>query len=126
IVALVVTHGPAWAGNGWYLLVPSLSEYNEANDFLKGYRVLVGEPLSKWNHAGAYDSAVECDTDRNGRIRREHSVYTMATDEYRQLIRAQADPFVLKTQRRIVELDNAQVDALQASRCISSDDSRLR
>lgn len=93
IAALLLIAGLSWAGGGWYLLVPTLSDYNDANEFLQGYRVLVREPLSKWNHAGTYDTAAECETDRSVRERVEHSVYTRASDEYKRLLSAQAYGF---------------------------------
>jgi len=56
-----------------------------------------------------------------------HSVYTKASDRYRTLVGTpKTDPLVLKAQRSITELDSAQVDQWQASRCIRSDDPRLR
>jgi hypothetical protein len=124
--AVVLTHEAAWAEKSWYLLVPPLSKYDEASKYLEGYKVLTSEPLSKWNHAASYDTAVECETDKSTRTLVEGNRYEATTQEHRRLISANAAENQLKLQRLIVERANAQLSALGASRCIASDDPRLR
>jgi len=125
-VALVVIPGESWAGKGWYLLVPSLSRYDETKPFLQGYRVLDTERLSKWNHAGAYDTAAECETDKSIKTQMEQSVYTRSSEYYMRLLSGGADAPALKLQRLLAEQHNAQTNALLSGRCIVSDDPRLR
>ena len=108
------------------MLIPSLGQYDEAKPVLEGYKVLTGEPLSAWNHAATYDTAAECETDKNVRIQIEHSAYTRASEEYRRFLSEMADPQTLKVRRLFMERDNAQTNALLSGRCIGSDDPRLR
>jgi len=124
--ALVLTHELAWAEKSWYLLVPPLSNYDEASKYLEGYKILTSEPLSKWDHAASYDTAVECETDKSTRTLVEGNRYEATTQEHHRLISANADKNQLKFQRLIVERANAQHWALISSRCIASDDPRLR
>ena len=124
--ALVLTHEAAWAEKSWYLLVPPLSKYDEASKYLEAYKILASEPLSKWNHAASYDTAAECEADKNTRTLVEGNRYEGTTDVYHRLISENAAQSQLKLQRLIVERANAQYSALGTSRCIASDDPRLR
>jgi hypothetical protein len=67
--ALVLGHEAAWADKGWYPHEPPLSAYDDANQYLDGYRILTSESVSKWNHAGSYDTAAECETDMTDETR---------------------------------------------------------
>ncbi len=128
---------PVWAAEGWYLLVPPRSEYNEHAEFLQGYKILTDKPLSQWAQQGAYDSASECESAKNSLTMVEHYSFESAADQYRKAL--SADPKALgrgadgewfnvtlaKHQRFMAEKYNASVDALVASRCIHSNDPRL-
>jgi len=115
-----------WAADGWYLLIPPRSEYNERAAFLSGYKILDNAPLSQWAHQGAYDSASECEATRNTLLLAEQHVYSSSSEAYLKAVRAGTDAAVLKTQRLLTENNNAKVSAFMASRCIWSNDPRLR
>lgn len=125
VILLAVATSP-WAADGWYLLIPPRSEYNESADFLSGYKILDNTPLSQWGQEGAYDSASECEVAKNMRLMVAQNIYTLHSDAYLKAVQAEADSFVIRTQRSGTEIYNANVWAFMASRCIRSDDPRLR
>jgi hypothetical protein len=111
---------------GWYLLIPPRSEFNERAEYLKGYRILDTKPLSQWAQEGAYDSASECEAVRNNLLKVEQRVHVKDSENYIKAVGSGTDPVVLKTQRLISETSSANEWAFRASRCIRSDDPRLR
>ncbi len=115
-----------WAADGWYLLVPPRSDFNERADFLSGYKILDNKPMSQWGQQSAYDSASECEAVKNSLLMVEQRVYSLSSEAYRKAVGAGTDPVVLKMQRFLTETNNANVWAFMASRCIRSDDPRLR
>lgn len=125
-LVLLAVADVAVAANGWYLLIPPRSEYNERAAFLSGYRILDDKPLSQWAQRGAYDSASECDTARNSLTMAEHRTYSLSSEAYIKAVGAGTDAVALKMQRSVTERNNANVSALMASRCIRSNDPRLR
>jgi hypothetical protein len=106
--------------------VPPRSDYDQSAEYLSAYKVLDNKPLSQWSQQGAYESASECEAVRSSLVNVEQRVYSKAADAYREDVRAGAAPIALRMQRFITETDNANVLALLASRCIRSDDVRLR
>jgi hypothetical protein len=126
VVALLPVATTSWAAGGWYLLIPPRSEYNERAEFLSGYKILDSKPLSLWGQEGAYDSAAECEAVRNSRLMTEQRVYSSSSEAYVKAVGAGTDPVVLKVQRFLTESNNASVWAFMASRCVRSDDARLR
>jgi hypothetical protein len=124
-ISLAVATSP-WAADGWYLLIPPRSEYNERAAFLSGYKILDNTPLSQWGQQGAYDSASECEATRNVLLKVEQRVYSSSSEAYLKAVGAGTDSVVLKAQRFVTERNNANVWAFMASRCIRSDDPRLR
>ena len=56
----------------------------------------------------------------------EQSFYAKTSADYMNATGANKDPALLKHMRRTTERSNANVNALIASRCIKSDDARLR
>jgi hypothetical protein len=125
-VILLTAATSLWGAGGWYLLVPPRSEYNEHADFLRGYKILDDKPLSQWGQQGAYDSASECEAVRNSLLMAEQTVYSKSSEAYTKAVGGGMDPVVLKIQRLLTESHSADVWALMASRCIRSDDPRLR
>jgi hypothetical protein len=126
LVVILLAGVPAWADGGWYLLVPPRSDYDQRAEYLSAYKILDNKPLSQWSQQGAYDSAAECEAVRSSLLNVEQRVYSKAADAYRQDLSGGADPVALRMQRFITETDNVNVSALLASRCIRSDDVRLR
>jgi hypothetical protein len=126
VVVLLMVATSLWAAEGWYLLVPPLSEYNERADFLSGYKMLDNKPLSQWGQQGAYDSASVCEAVRNSLLMVAQRTYSSSSEAYLKAVGEKTDPVVLKMQRFITETNNANVMAFMASRCITSDDPRLR
>lgn len=114
------------AADGWYLLIPPRSDFNERAEFLSGYQILDNKPLSQWGQQGAYDSASECETVRNSLLMTEQRVYSSSSQAYVKAIGERTDPVVLRMQRFSTEARNANVSAYMASRCIQSNDPRLR
>jgi hypothetical protein len=125
VILLAVTTSPRAAG-GWYLLIPPRSEYDERAGFLSGYKILDNKPLSQWGQQGAYDSASECEAVKNSFTMAEQRVYSLSSEAYVKAVGAGTDPVVLKMQRFLTESNNANVLGFMASRCIRSDDPRLR
>ena len=126
IVVLLFVTTASWAAAGWYLLIPPRSEYNEHANFLSGYKILDSKPLSQWGQQAAYDSAAECEAVRHSQLMIEQRVYSKSSEEYVKAVGAEKDPLALKMQRFLTESNNANVSALMASRCVRSDDTRLR
>ena len=124
-IILLIMVTSLWASEGWYLLIPPRSEYNEHADFLSGYKILDKKPLSQWGQQGAYDSASECEAVRNSLLMVEQSVYSKSSEAYMNALGEETDQVVLKTQRFVTEKNNANVWAFMASRCIRSNDPRL-
>jgi hypothetical protein len=116
----------ASAANGWYLLIPPRSNFNEGAEFLSGYKILDDKPLSEWAQYSAYDSASECETARNVLVKAESSIYQSSLARYLKVVGEQTDPAVLSIQRLSTEASNANVSAYTASRCIRSNDPRLQ
>jgi hypothetical protein len=117
---------PLFAADGWYLLIPSRSEYDDRAAFLQGYEILDKKPLTQWGQRGAYDSARECEAVRDTLLKAEQNVYSKSLDAYLADIAAGKDPVILRKQRSMTEANNANVWAFIASRCISNSDTRLR
>jgi hypothetical protein len=125
-VILLAVATSLWAADGWYLLIPRLSEYNESADFLNGFKVLDSKALSEWGQQGAYDSAMECETVRHDLSMVEQRIYSSASDAYLKAVGEGTEPALLKHQRWFAELQNAKVLALMAGRCVRSGDPQLR
>lgn len=111
--------------DGWYLLIPPRSEFNERAEFTDGYKILDDKPFSQWAQQGAYDSASECESTRNKLLAEEHSRYAASTAAYVKAVGEKTDPVVLRLARFSAEVRNANVNAFIASRCIRSNDPRL-
>ncbi len=117
LVALVLLDEPRMGGGrGWYLLMP----HDE-----KG-RVLVDQPLPKWKHIGSYDTAEACEADKALRFRLETRVYESALDDFWRASRAGASRAELKDKQWSVENTGMLWEAVSWSRCVASDDPRLR
>jgi len=87
----------AQRGCGWYLMNPPLNNQSER-------RVISSRPLNEWTHDEAFDTAAEC----------ERFLRTMRKDSEEHL-------------KREVNADNIFVRSLYlSSRCIASDDPRLK
>jgi hypothetical protein len=126
LVVLALAAPPSFAGAGWYLLVPPTSEYDERAAFLSGIKILSAQPLSKWSQQGAYDSASECEEVRNALTATAQNLYSRNSADYIKAVGANEKPYLLKHMRWTTERSNANVDALIASRCVESNDPRLR
>jgi hypothetical protein len=124
---------------GWYLLVPPRSAFNEKASFLQGFKVLTDAPLSKWGEVAVLELKEACEITRSARLSAEKSVYTKSSERYIQLLEDQAaakarddkkwlfdNGPAVKMQRYITETNEAGVRALEAARCIATDDPRLK
>jgi len=126
LVVLFLLAATSWAAGGWYLLIPPRSEYNERAEYLSAYKILDTKPLSQWGQQGAYDSASECEAIRHDLLMVEQRVHVKDTENYIKAVGAGTDTAVLKTQRWVSEMSNANEEAFLASRCVRNDDPRLR
>jgi hypothetical protein len=123
---MLLAHGTGSAGEGWYLLVPSLSEYDEAGGYLERYRILLDAPLAKWKHEGTYDTAEDCEAVRHARMLVETRRRAGELEDYQKLLSTNPPADALKLQRWNLERAHAQEQAMGSSLCIASDDPRLR
>jgi len=126
LVVLLLLAATSWAASGWYLFIPPRSEYNERAEYLSGYKILDSKPFSQWGQQGAYDAASECEAVRHSLLMAEQRVHAKSSEEYVKALGAGTDPAVLKFQRWSSEASNANESSFMASRCIRSDDPRLR
>jgi len=124
---------------GWHLLVPPRSPFNEKASFLRGLKVLTDSPLSEWGEATVLDSKEACEIVKAVRLSIQKSIYTKSSEHYIQVLEDQAAAKArgdekwlsdhgpaIKFQRWTTESDQASVRALEAARCIATDDPRLR
>ena len=111
---------------GWYLLVPPRSNYNEQAPFLKAYVIFENKPLYQWHQQGAYDTAAECEDIKRTQTEVEQKTYSKSSEQYMVTLKTEKSKSVLDLKRSYVELWNANVLALMASRCIKSNDPRLK
>jgi hypothetical protein len=120
-------HAAALALVGWYLMVP----FPDAPGQTPNFRAT----LSQWNQMGAFDTAVACDKERESRRK-------LAAEALEQVKREIIEDFLRRN--KAAQPSNrppskvppkvhddevtASTDALEvaASRCIASDDSRLK
>ena len=121
VLMALVAAPSIFAAGGWYLLVPPRSDYDE----LKGYKILDTKPLSQWTQQGAYNSASECEEIRNTLLTVERNYYYGVAQRYGNALGAKNSPAGLMAMKSATETSNANVEALTASRCIKSDDTRL-
>ena len=101
LIAVVFT--PAAAASEWYLIRPPLSPVGDV--------VASDAPIREWEHVGAYDTVSACEEARRELLR---TFAPLTADEKRALSPRQAGLVV------VAELIAA------GSRCIASDDPRLR
>jgi hypothetical protein len=112
-------HAAALALVGWYLMVPQPDAPGRAPN--------VNAPLSQWNQMGAFDSASNCEKERESRRR----LAVKALDEVQQEIDAVPDSTqpLVKVAPKVAQ-DSVDVSSfaigIEASRCVASDDPRLR
>jgi len=84
------------------------------------------------SNCGELDSDVEGDrvwmtcTCGPSIVMTEQRIHAKSSEEYIKAVEAAADPVVLKMQSFLAETNNANVSALMSSRCIASNDPRLR
>jgi hypothetical protein len=91
----------AWAGQGWYLLTPPpLKGSKDRRDFQA--------PLRMWSQFGAYDTARECEESLSN--------WRGSTEQQIESVKNKAD--IDRLRDRLTRADE--------SRCIASDDPRLK
>jgi len=130
---------PSSDTRGWHLLVPPRSPFNNKASFLQGFRVLTDAPLAKWGEIAVLELKETCEIVGNLRLSGAKSIYTKSGERYIQDLEAQAAAKArgdekwlsdhgpaIKLQRYVTESDQAGVRALEAARCIASDDPRLK
>ena len=119
LVSLLLVAAPSiFAAGGWYLLIPP----RDNNDLLK---VLDTKPLSQWQQQGAYDSASACEEVKNALLAAERNFYSRSSRDYGNALSAKESQPTLMMKESAMKHSNANAEALEASRCIKSDDPRL-
>jgi len=120
---------------GWHLLVPPRSPFDEKASFLQGIKVLTDAPLSKWGEADVFDLKETCEIIKTSRLTTQKRIYARSSEDYLKLLGDQAAATArgdekwlsdhgpaTKTQRWLTELQQANTLALEAARCIATDD----
>ena len=112
-------HASALALLGWYLMVPQVKPNTGKVDFKA--------PLAQWNQMGAFDTATACEKERDSRLASSDK----AVDELNAELKAVPDKSQpLKDAAPKVYEDYVSVTSfvleMKASRCIASDDPRLK
>lgn len=98
---------PAWAGNGWYLITPPGMK-GENKD----------QPLSKWDQMAAFEKVKDCETAKiNG--------YDKSFQDLQEALIPEHVP-ITPEQDKSISLKRNTFMAFATSRCISSDDPRLK
>jgi hypothetical protein len=124
--SLLVGGVSAEAAGGWYLLVPPRTDYDRSAPYLQGMKILTAKPLSQWAQEGAYDSAEACEAVKASQTHVNQRIYEGAAANYQNAIgKYGPNEPATRLARVLAEIDNANVDAYQASRCAASDDPRL-
>jgi len=114
-----------WAA-GWYLVVPPRSDYDERAPFLGAYRILADRPLSEWQLSGIFDSVFNCDARRGKLALTEHKLYYEGFGEYQKAQRERSAPELLRYERFVSETHHANYSAYSTSRCVPTDDPKLK
>ena len=126
IVALVAVSKLALAAGGWYLMLPPLSKYDESAPFLKAYKVLQSEPISKWSQAAAFDKASQCESEKLACASSFWSAFVRSQKNYQEMLGLHdVDKGSLAFERQITEQYRADTDQYAFGLCIASDDPRL-
>jgi len=110
---------PLLAAGGWYLLIPPRSDQNTL-------KILDSEPLSKWTQQGAYDSASDCEAAKDALLTVERNSYYDAERRYALALSEKKDQVTVAVIQSALENYRSNFDGLSVSRCINSDDPRLR
>ena len=116
-------HAAALSLAGWYLMVPQPDAIRQPPN--------LNAPLSQWNQAGAFDTAAACDKERESRRKLALGGLEEVQREFDALpdsVKASKQP-IGKVAPKVAQ-DDLEVSTfameIQASRCISSDDPRLK
>jgi len=115
----LVSATSTFAAEGWYLLIPP----RDGRDPLK---VLDSAPLSQWQQQGAYASASECDGVKNTLLTTERTFYRGAARRYADALSAREAQPTLMVIESSMRNSNANIEALEAGRCVTSNDPRLQ
>ena len=109
VLATLLLPAASLAGQGWYLITPPVSEYptESTNGQVDG-----SAPLAKWGQSAAFDTAQECERERNAKT-------TKAWDTLKGLQTQERENILVKLQKLL----NTSV---LVGRCIASDDPRLK
>src|SRR5262249_20232241 len=102
-VSLALLAGPAFAGQGWYLLGPP----NDSSF------VYPRAPLKHWDQVGAFDTTKDCEQARSTWRIRAKEDYERVKDD-------------MRIDGTIRLNDRLRHEAMEFSRCIASDDPRLQ
>jgi hypothetical protein len=113
------------AAGGWYLLLPTTSDYDNHSEYLHEYKILDMKPLNQWSQEGSYDSVSECEAVKNSLLSVEQNFYSKINADYIKSVGSKEEAAVLEFKRYTAARANANVNIWRASRCVKSDDPRL-
>jgi len=125
-LVLLVWGSFAWAGQGWYLLLPPKSSCPPEKICAEWD---TNAPLSQWEHVRASDSAQECELTR---IDGYEQALQRATRLQKNTANAVKEAQSANDREKLTTLRRMQMEGMNAmtqygnSRCIASDDPRLK
>jgi hypothetical protein len=109
VVAVVFLPANALAGQGWYLLTPPWSKWPTETET---GRVDSSAPLSQWGQDGAFETAQECERERNAAKVKSVATLQGYPDKDRDNI--------------LYKLQVMSTASTISGRCIATDDPRLK
>jgi hypothetical protein len=118
--AMTLHHAAALALVGWYLMVPFADAPGKPPN--------LHAPLSQWNQMGAFDTAVACDKERESRRKLASDALEQVKHEIEALPDTGNRPLSEAAPKVYSDDVTASTEAVAvaASRCIASDDPRLK
>ena len=119
VLLLVASAGSPLAAGAWYLLTPPRDDRDAST-------VLESTPLSRWRQRGGFDSASKCEKAKSVLLRAERDLHTAIAKRYFAAVNAGEVQATLAAKETAMRNSTANLEALEASLCISSDDPGLR
>jgi hypothetical protein len=116
---LLASSGSPLAAGLWFLLTPPRDDRDAS-------KVLESAPLSQWRKKGGFGSTIECEKARTVLVRAERDLHTAIAKRYLAALNAGEAQATLAAKETAMRNSTANLEALDASLCIKSDDPGLR
>jgi len=108
VLLLLAVPVPVSATAGWYLLSPIIALDGDSVEKSTSAKAVTDPPLSQWHHEGAFDSARECNAQRERNWQKDFALWREKDKASRPWL---VEAFFMRS---------------QAAVCIASDDPRLK